>query len=142
MTSPQTRNPGKHSDGTDALPEAIRLDKWLWHARFFKTRGLASREVSGGHVRVNGQRPTRPARPVRPGDTLTLRLAGAVRVVHIRALGDRRGPATEARALYAFAEPASDGQSAADGSVRPRPGLNAGEDRITSSVPQTGRPDP
>ena len=80
--------------------EPIRLDKWLWHARLCKTRALAAKLVSGGHVRVNGQRASRPGRRVGPGDTLTLVQHGHVRVLHILAPGTRRGPAPEARALY------------------------------------------
>ncbi len=83
----------------------IRLDKWLWQARFFKTRGLASRMVSSGRVRVNSERATKPACPVGAGDTLTFAQGGAVRVVRIVALGARRGPAAEARALYDDLDP-------------------------------------
>jgi len=78
----------------------IRLDKWLWQARFFKTRSLSARLVSGGHVRVNGRKVSKPAQAVAPGDVLTFPQARRVRVVHILALGTRRGPAPEARALY------------------------------------------
>ena len=84
-------------------PEAagrIRLDKWLHHARFWKTRSAAAEAVAGGKLRLNGRRVTKPAQPVGAGDTLTFVLAGRVRVVRVRALGLRRGPATEARALY------------------------------------------
>ncbi|MDU8927501.1 RNA-binding S4 domain-containing protein [Alisedimentitalea sp. MJ-SS2] len=78
----------------------IRLDKWLWYARFFKTRGLASKQVSGGHVRVNGDRVSKPAHSVAPGDVLTFAQARQIRVVKILDVGKRRGPAPEARALY------------------------------------------
>lgn len=78
-----------------------RLDKWLWHARFFKTRTLAAAQVAAGHVRVNGQRVTKAAQPVGPGDVLTFAQAREVRVIRVEALGQRRGPATEARSLYA-----------------------------------------
>ena len=77
-----------------------RLDKWLWQARFFKTRALAAKLVSGGHVRVNGEKVAKPAHGVAPGDVLTFPQARRVRVVRIAALGTRRGPAPEARALY------------------------------------------
>ena len=79
---------------------SLRLDKWLWHARFFKTRSLAAGQVSGGHVRVNGTRAAKPAQQVGPGDVLTLSQGPRVRVVRIAAPGTRRGPAPEARALY------------------------------------------
>ena len=82
------------------LPPSLRLDKWLWHARFFKTRGLAAGQVTGGHVRVNGTRAAKPAQQVRPGDVLTFPQGGQVRVVRIIAIGTRRGPATEACTLY------------------------------------------
>lgn len=78
-----------------------RLDKWLWQARFFKTRALAARVVALGQVRVNGQRTDKPHRAVGPGDVLTFPQGDAVRVVRIEGLPDRRGPATEARLLYA-----------------------------------------
>ncbi len=79
---------------------ALRLDKWLWHARFFKTRGLAARIVADGGVRINGARTQKPAAQVRPGDALTFSQGGRVRVVLVVALGSRRGPAAEAQALY------------------------------------------
>lgn len=78
----------------------IRLDKWLWFARFFKTRSLAARQVSEGGVRVNGQRVSKPSASVRPGDVLTFAQGRAIRVVEVRAAGLRRGPAPEAQALY------------------------------------------
>ena len=77
-----------------------RLDKWLWQARFFKTRTLAAREVGAGHVRLNGTRVAKPAQAVGSGDVLTFAQGRHVRVIRIRALGDRRGPASEARTLY------------------------------------------
>ncbi|MEZ5911346.1 MAG: RNA-binding S4 domain-containing protein [Paracoccaceae bacterium] len=78
----------------------IRIDKWLWHARFFKTRALAARAAEGGHIRLNGQRVTKPAHLVGPGDMLTLPGAGGVRLVRVLAVGIRRGPAPEAQTLY------------------------------------------
>lgn len=80
--------------------QTIRLDKWLWHARFFKTRTLAATQVSAGKVRVNGTLVSKPARTVGPGDVLTFPKERAVKVVRILALGDRRGPAPEAQALF------------------------------------------
>lgn len=79
---------------------AIRLDKWLWQARFFKSRSLAAAEVSAGHVRVDGQQTVKPARTVLPGMVLTFTQGERVRVVRILAPGHRRGPAAEAQALY------------------------------------------
>ena len=78
----------------------LRVDKWLWQARFFKSRRLAADVVSAGHLRVNGTRAGKPAQSVRPGDTLTFPQGGRIRVVRIAALGQRRGPAVEAQALY------------------------------------------
>ncbi|WP_297769891.1 RNA-binding S4 domain-containing protein [uncultured Roseovarius sp.] len=84
----------------DGPSAKIRLDKWLWQARFFKTRTLAAKEVSAGHVRVNGTRASKPAQAVGPEDVLTFAQGARVRVVRIAELGTRRGPAPEAQALY------------------------------------------
>jgi ribosome-associated heat shock protein Hsp15 len=81
-------------------PEAIRLDKWLWQARFCKSRALAARLVAEHGVRVNAVRVTRPAAPVRVGDGLSFAQGTRVRVLRVLALGNRRGPASEARLLY------------------------------------------
>lgn len=80
--------------------DKLRLDKWLWQARFFKTRGLSTKQVSAGHVRVNSTRVSKPAYAVSVGDVLTFPQARRVRVVRILALGERRGPAPEAAMLY------------------------------------------
>jgi ribosome-associated heat shock protein Hsp15 len=77
----------------------MRLDKWLWAARFFKTRSIASAEVEGGHVEVNGER-AKPSKQVRIGDELRIRLNQFTHIVHVRGLAERRGPAAEARVLY------------------------------------------
>ncbi len=82
-------------------PDTIRLDRWLWQARFFKTRALATRFVAGKGVRINARRVSKPAAALRVGDGLSFALHGEVRVLRILALGDRRGPAVEARSLYA-----------------------------------------
>ncbi|MFU1477103.1 RNA-binding S4 domain-containing protein [Roseovarius sp. C7] len=81
-------------------PPKLRLDKWLWHARLFKTRGLAAQMVERGKVRLNSRRVTKPAQAVRTGDVLTVTLPGGVRVLRVEALGERRGPAPEAQQLY------------------------------------------
>lgn len=90
----------------------LRIDKWLWQARFYKTRSLAAKQVSEGHVRINGARAGKPAQTVTPGDVLTFPQGRLIRVVRILALGTRRGPAPEAQALYddltPEAEPAPD----------------------------------
>lgn len=85
--------------------EKQRLDKWLWQARFFKTRTLAAKIVSSGHVRVNSTRAGKPAQMISPGDVLTFAQAGDVRVIQIEALGSRRGPAPEAQSLYSDLHP-------------------------------------
>lgn len=77
-----------------------RLDQWLWHARFFKTRSLATKLVSGGHVRVDGTRLSKPAHALKPGVTLTFPQARRIRVIQVDALATRRGPAPEAQTLY------------------------------------------
>ncbi|MCB9992052.1 MAG: RNA-binding S4 domain-containing protein [Hyphomicrobiaceae bacterium] len=78
----------------------IRLDKWLWHARIVKTRTLAQKLIEAGDVRVNGTRVTQSAHKVGPGMTLTIAVAGRIRVLEILGIGARRGPAPEAEALY------------------------------------------
>lgn len=80
--------------------DALRLDKWLVHARIFKTRGLAADRINGGGVRVNGQPCRKAGRAVCPGDVVTVSAHGQVRALRIEALGARRGPASEAQALY------------------------------------------
>jgi ribosome-associated heat shock protein Hsp15 len=77
----------------------VRLDKWLWAARFYKTRALASEAIAGGKVQVNGDRAKR-ARPVQPGDELRIRQGPYEHHVVVRALSARRGPASVAAELY------------------------------------------
>jgi ribosome-associated heat shock protein Hsp15 len=94
--------------------EVQRLDKWLWFARFVKSRSLAAKLIEEGCVRVNRQRALKPSTAVKCGDVLTMTLHGRVRVIEIRAAGERRGPASEAQTLYSevllqSAEPASEG---------------------------------
>ena len=79
--------------------DKVRLDKWLWAARFYKTRSLASEAIDKGRVRLNGQ-PTKPARELKPGDTLELRNGPAFRTVTVKALSNARGPAPVAAPLY------------------------------------------
>jgi ribosome-associated heat shock protein Hsp15 len=78
---------------------AVRLDKFLWAARFFKTRTLAVEAIASGRVWANGER-AKPARAVRIGDSLVVRRPPFEQVVVVRALSERRGPAPEAQALY------------------------------------------
>ncbi len=104
MARPDT---GRRPD-TAGDPTSIRIDKWLWHARFAKTRSLAAAFVTAGRVRVNGGRIVKPGHTVRPGDVLTLPLGPVVRVVRISACGTRRGPASEARSLFRDLTPGQD----------------------------------
>ena len=78
----------------------MRLDKWLWQARFFKTRSLAAQFVEKARCRLNGRVTDKPHANVEPGMVLTFALGPKVRVIRILALGERRGPAVEARTLY------------------------------------------
>ena len=77
-----------------------RLDKWLWHARFARTRSAAARLAEEGHVRVNGAHADTCARRVRTGDVLTIALERTVRIVRLRSFAARRGSATDAQLLY------------------------------------------
>lgn len=81
-------------------PERARLDKWLWCARFYKTRGLAQEAVGKGRVWLNGARTTKAGHGVKLGDVLTFPRGERVLAIRIQALGERRGPAREAQGLY------------------------------------------
>lgn len=87
------------TDTAAATLADVRLDKWLWAARCFKTRGLAAEACDAGHVKVNGTS-VKPAKSVRVGDRVEARTPGGLRVLEVVALADRRGPAERARALY------------------------------------------
>ena len=78
---------------------SLRVDKWLWSARFFKTRALAAEAVDAGRVSVNGER-AKPAKAVKRGDALAIRRPPYEHLVTVLALSDRRGPASEAQKLY------------------------------------------
>jgi len=81
------------------MSETLRIDKWLWAARFFKTRSLAAAACDGGRVDVNEQA-AKPSRQVRPGDLLHVTLPTGRRIARVVALVEQRGPAASARALY------------------------------------------
>ncbi len=83
-----------------------RLDKWLWHARFVKTRGLAQKLIERGQVTVNGAVAAKAGHAVKPGDRLAVVLGPVKRHVVVCGLGERRGPAKEARSLYEEPKPA------------------------------------
>lgn len=89
----------RHDDDEDQDDGRVRLDKWLWAARFFKTRSLAAEAVSGGKVTMHGDR-VKPARPLQVGDELSVRLGPYEHVVRVRELSGRRGPAAVAATLY------------------------------------------
>ena len=78
---------------------SIRVDKWLWAARFFRTRAVAAQAVTGGKVKVNGER-AKAARAVRPGDELRIHVGPYEHVVRVVGLAERRGPARDAARLY------------------------------------------
>jgi ribosome-associated heat shock protein Hsp15 len=83
------------------MSESLRIDKWLWHARFYKTRSLAQEAACSGVLRLNNARVEKASVAVRPGDVLTVpRGHRDVAVVRVQALGIRRGPAPEAQGLY------------------------------------------
>ncbi len=81
------------------MSDSVRLDKWLWAARFFKARSLATDAVAGGKVEVNGEH-AKPAKAIKPGDEIRLRLAPYEHILIVRALAERRGPAAVAQSLY------------------------------------------
>ena len=99
--------------------DTMRIDKWLWAARFFKTRGEAQRVIAGGHLRLDGDTMSKPHRQVRIGDILTFAKGHGVRVVKVLAMAERRGPATEARELYEDLAPPE--PRASGGAARPKP---------------------
>ena len=80
-------------------PERVRLDRWLWAARFFKTRALSAAAVAGGKVQVNGTR-ANPAKQLQAGDALRIRIGPYDWLVTVRALSERRGPSRDAQLLY------------------------------------------
>ena len=83
----------------DQTSDRVRVDKWLWAARFYKTRSLATEAVAGGKVEVNGER-AKPAKTVKPGDEIRLRLGPYEHILIVRDLAERRGPASVAQGLY------------------------------------------
>lgn len=100
---------------TDAA--TLRIDKWLWYARFFKTRTQASRLAADSRIRVDGTVVTRAHHPVKVGDVLTFPQARRIRAVRVVALNTRRGPASEARALYEDLLPADASGTSTPGAI-------------------------
>lgn len=109
----------------------LRIDRWLWCARFFKTRSLAAEAVRAGHVRVNGQR-CKPARDVKVGDRLEVVRGFDEREIEIVALPGRRGPAVEAAACYEETQASAERRSLREEQRRSGDALRA---------PTSGRPD-
>lgn len=110
----------------------MRLDKWLWAARFYKTRALAVDEINLGRVRVGGQ-PVKPARDVRPGDRLSIRTGAVTREVEVLGLSNQRGPAPQAQALYAETQASITAREAAAEARRlaPEPAATIAQGRPT-----------
>ena len=82
------------------MTEKIRLDTWLWYARFYKSRSLSSKAILSGKVRVNSIKIIKPASKVKIKDVLTINHVKLVRIIEVESLGARRGPASEAQKLY------------------------------------------
>ena len=108
-----------------------RIDKWLWHARFARTRTAAQRLAVSGHIRINKQKVNSASRPVRPGDVLTLALGRTVVVLTILALAARRGSTNLARTLYIQHEPAASG-------LRMQSRQRTAQEVATADVPDAG----
>lgn len=88
------------TDGNDPEAASIRLDRWLHHARLFRTRSVAAAAVSDGGIRVNGKPCRKPAQMLRGGDLVTVSAHGQVRVLRVLGFAERRGPASAAAVLY------------------------------------------
>ncbi len=114
----------------DQQDERVRLDKWLWAARFFKTRSQAAEAVAGGKVEVNGDKPKR-AKPLQMGDEIRIRQGPYEHIVIVRELSDRRGPAVQAARLY--------GETAASRAAREATALQL-KAVHTAFLPERGRP--
>lgn len=122
----------------------LRLDKWLWFARFCKTRTLAAKLCGEGHVRIDGTPSRKPNATVRPGQVLTFVQRGQVRVIKVLALAERRGPASEARLLYEdlapptretrMPNPLGDAPKRAPGAGRPTKRERRAVDRLRDNV--------
>ncbi len=116
---------------TSAVP-SVRLDKWLWYARFFKSRSLATKLVQARKVRINSVPTDKPSALVKAEDVLTFPQGKNIRVIRIRAIGNRRGPATEARELYEDLAPA-DTMKKSEPSALPVARRDAGSGRPTKA---------
>ncbi len=99
--------------------DRLRIDRWLWYARFYKSRSRATQLCSAGRVRVNRQVVRKAHQVLRVGDVLTFPQGPHIRVVEVKALGRRRGPAPEARSLYQDLAPPYPGNAAASAKIEP-----------------------
>lgn len=110
---------------------SLRLDKWLWYARFFKTRSLASQLCNAGKLRIAGEIITKAHHQVRPGDILSFPQGRHIRVIKVLALASRRGPASEAQALYEDLKPPDKASRLPKGTPPPVPRRSPGSGRPT-----------
>ena len=101
--------------------DTLRLDKWFWYARFIKSRSLATKLCNSGKVRVNGSLINKAHQSVAPGDVLTFPVGPNIRVIKIIKLGNRRGPAKEAQALYEDLQPIDQIAKKIDSTLAPEP---------------------
>ena len=101
--------------------DTLRLDKWFWYARFIKSRSLATKLCNSGKVRVNGSLIKKAHQSVAPGDVLTFPVGPNIRVIKIIKLGNRRGPAKEAQALYEDLQPIDQIAKKIDSTLVPEP---------------------
>ena len=122
------------TDPSSQAPASPRIDKWLWHARFARTRTAAQRLVVSGKVRVNRQRVTSASRSVKPGDVLTMVIGRTVRVIEVTAIAPRRGAAEAARELY-------DDRAPPVTPASPKRGQSPGQSDGDSGIQSEGRPD-
>lgn len=99
----------------------LRIDRWLWQARFFRSRATAADQVAAGNLRVNGQRITKPGYGVGSGDVLTFVQGDRIRLIRVLELGQRRGPSQEALALYEDLEAQPAPQAAPEPAPQPVP---------------------
>ena len=109
----------EHAQAADGTAASLRLDKWLWYARFFKSRARAAELCAARKIRRNRVPVEKPHQPVKPGDVLTFPQGPFIRVVRIVALAERRGPTSEARRLYEDLAPPASGQAAAPEGAEP-----------------------
>ncbi len=126
-----------------ASPGELRLDKWLWHARFCRTRAMAASLAEAGKVRIAGSPIFKAHYAVRPGDVLTFPLGPHIRTVKVVALGIRRGPPAAARLLYEDLAPpppySPEVHEQASGGPRPTKADRRTIDRLIGHDPQSGR---